>query len=82
MARHLRSASTGVVIAEMRRLGGGSRNIERRFVGQAENRGPRPRAGGALEWTWSRGMGARGEPQAERQREQFFYILGFLAGFC
>ena len=44
--------------------------------------GREPRAGGPLERTRSRGMGAQGEPQAERRREQFFCIFGSLAGLC
>jgi len=75
--RRLRSVTAGVAVAQMGRSGGESRTVERRFEGQAEGRGPR--ASGALERTRSRGTGARGEPQAKRQREQFFCMLGF---FC
>ena len=74
--RRLRSVTAGVAVAQMGRSGGESRTVERRFEGQAEGRGPR--ASGALERTRSRGTGARGEPQAKRQREQFFCILGFV----
>ena len=64
----------GVAVAEMGREGGGSRTVTLVW-----GTGGGPRAGGALERTQSRGTGARGEPQAERQREQFFCMLGF---FC
>ena len=43
--------------------------------------GREPRAGGALERTRSRGTGAWGKPQAERQREQFFAFWVFMLGF-
>jgi hypothetical protein len=43
--------------------------------------GQEPRAGGALEQTRCRGTGAWGEPQVERQREQFFAFWAFLLDF-
>ena len=64
----------GVAVAEMGREGGGSRTVT-----PVWGTGGGPRAGGALEKTQSRGIGARGELQAKRQREQFFCMLGF---FC
>ena len=75
LARRLRSAAPELPLLRWGgREGGGSRTVT-----PVWGTGGGPRAGGALEKTQSRGTGARGEPQAERQREQFFCMLGF---FC
>ena len=79
--RCLRSAIAGVVVAEIGRSEGGSRTVERRFGYRRKAEGREPRAGGALERTRSRGIGAWGKPQAERQREQFFAFWVFMLGF-
>ena len=44
--------------------------------------GDRQRAEGRRRTRVDAEPGARGVPQAERQREQFFCILGFLTRFC